>query len=154
MKKLSVVMILALGLGLAGLASAGSWGNIMGSGMMGGGGYGYGMGSGMMGQGYGGNMMDSGYGNNGSYMRGPGYGSNGNPGYDRPNYGTYGRERALTQHEAESIVRNYIGGNPNLKAGKIRDKETYFETEVRTKDNSLVSKLAIDKNTGYVRQLY
>ena len=143
MKNVFIVMTLALGLGFAGLASAGSWGNVMGSGMMG--------------SGFGGNMMGPGYENNGSYMMGPGYGSNGNSGYARPyqgnNYGTYGRERALTLHDAEAIVGDYIGGNPNLKAGKIKDKTTYFETEIRTKDNSLVSKLGIDKNTGYVRQL-
>jgi hypothetical protein len=161
MKKLSFVMILALGIGLAGVASAGFWGGMMGSGMKGGGGYGYGPGSGMMGSGFGGSMMGFGNGNeNGrGYTMGSGYGRNGNSGYGMPfyggnHYGSSGRGSEMTRQEAEAIVGNYIGGNPNLRAGKIKDRSTYFETEIRTKDNSLVSKLAVDKNTGNVRQLY
>jgi hypothetical protein len=126
MKKLVMVMVLVLGLGVAGIASAGYWGNMMGWG-------------------------------NGDYMMGPGSGTGG-PGSGMPcwdnNYGAYQGQRNLTKQDAESIVRNYIGGNTNLKAGKIEDKTSYFESEIRTKDNSLVSKLAIDKDTGYVRQLY
>ena len=128
MKKLFMVMVLVLGLGVAGIASAGYWGNMMGSGW-----------------GYGGHMTGPGY-----ASAGPGYGM---PCWDNA-YGANQGQRTLTKQDAESIVRNYIGGNPNLKAGGIEDKTTYFETEIRTKDNSLVSKLAIDKNTGYVRQLY
>ncbi len=122
-------MVLVVGLGIAGVASAGYWGHM------------------------------TGWGNNGGYMMGPGYGyrGNGGPGYGMPcwdnNTGAYQSQRTLTKQDAEAIVGNYIGGNPNLKAGTIEDKTTYFETEIRTKDNSLVSKLAIDKNTGYVRQL-
>ncbi len=63
-------------------------------------------------------------------------------------YGTYPGQGTLTKQDAEAIVGKYIGGNPNLKSGKIEDKTIYFETEIRTMDNFLVSKLAIDKNTG------
>jgi hypothetical protein len=131
MKKLVMVTVLVLGLGLAGIASAGYWGNMMGPGW-GHGGYGYMMGPGFRGQG------------------GPGYGGTcwGNTG----GYGTQG-QRILTKQDAEAILGNYIGGNPNLKAGKVEDKTNYFEAEIRTKDNSLVSRLAIDKNTGWVRQI-
>ncbi len=126
MKKLLIVLVLALGIGVAGIASAGYWGH-------------------MTGWGYGGTMMGPGYGNGGS-----GYGM---PCWDNTP-AAYQGQRTLTKQDAEAIVGNYIGGNPNLKAGKIEDKTGYFETEIRTKDNSLVSKLGIDKNTGYVRQLY
>jgi hypothetical protein len=45
-------------------------------------------------------------------------------------------------------------GNPNLKLGKIVDKDTYFEGEIVTKkDNSLVQKVQIDKNTGETRSV-
>jgi hypothetical protein len=129
MKKSLIIMVLVLGLGVAGIASAGYWGN----------------------------MMGSGYGNGGPMM-GPGFRGNGGPGSGMPcwdnNYGASQGQRTLSKQDAEAVVTNYIGGNPNLKAGKIEDKTTYFETEIRTKDNSLVSKLAIDKNTGYVRPLY
>ncbi|MBI4620124.1 MAG: hypothetical protein HY739_08180 [Desulfobacterales bacterium] len=86
--------------------------------------------------GYGGNMMGQGY---GSYCR------------NAP--GTHGETKAITEKEAKSILGNYVGTNPNLKVGKITDKDTYFEAEIRTKEDSLVARLAIDKATGWVRHL-
>lgn len=119
-------MVIVLGLGVAGVASAGYWGSMMGWG-------------------------------NGGYANGPGY-RNAGPGYGMPcwdnNNSSFRGQRTLTKQDAEAIVENYIDGNPNLKAGKIEDKTKFFETEIRTKDNSLVSKLTIDKNTGFVEQNY
>jgi hypothetical protein len=133
MKKVLMVTVLVLGLGVSGYALAGYWGP--------GGDWGHMMGSGY---GYGGPMMGPGYqGNRGQYS--------GMPCWD-DSYGANGGQK-LSEKDAASIVSNYIGGNPNLKAGKIEDKTTYFETEIRTKENSLVSKLAIDKNTGWVRPI-
>ena len=60
----------------------------------------------------------------------------------------------MTESDAKSILTNHIGANPNLKVGKITDKETYFEGEILTKEDSLVARLAIDKATGWVRPLY
>jgi hypothetical protein len=94
--------------------------------------------------GYGGHMMGPGY---GGYMMGPGYGNCwGNT------TGTY-EGKSLTQKDTESILKNYIGGNPNLKIGEIKDKQTYFEGTIVTKDNSLVARYGIDKDTGWVRPL-
>jgi hypothetical protein len=53
----------------------------------------------------------------------------------------------------ESVLKNYIDGNPNLKVGEIQDKGTYFEGTIVTKDNSLVAKYSIDKDTGWVRPI-
>ena len=109
--------------------------------------WGYGGGWGhMMGPGYGGYRMGPGY---GGYMMGPGYGNYcwGN------NPGAYGENRPLTEKDTEAILRNYIGANPNLKLGKIEDKGSFFEGEIVTKDNSLVARLGVDKDTGWVRQL-
>jgi hypothetical protein len=44
--------------------------------------------------------------------------------------------------------------NPNLKLGEVEDKGDYFEAEVRTKNDALVDKLIIDKETGRMRSLY
>ena len=155
MKKGLIAIAVIVAVGLAGMAFAHSRGS---------GGYG----GHMMGPGYGGHMMDPGYGGHmmgrgyGGHMMGPGYGGHGGPmmgpGYGEPcgrnaPPGTYER-KALTEKDVESIVHNYIGRNPNLKVGKIEDKETSFEAEIVTKDNSLVSRLSIDKNTGWVRPLY
>ena len=129
MKKLLVGLVAVLGVGVGGLAMAHYWGH---------GGYGYG--------GYGHHMMGPGY---GGHLTGPGYG-----GYCWQGRGTYQGTRTVTEKEAASIVRNYIGTNPNLQAGEITDQGTHFEGEIVTKEGSLVSKLAIDKDTGLVHPLY
>ena len=44
--------------------------------------------------------------------------------------------------------------NPNLKLGKIEEKETTYVADIVTKDGSLVDKITIDKNTGWMRSTY
>jgi hypothetical protein len=124
-------------------------------------GRGYGMGPGMMHRGWdmGPGMMGPGYGRGPGMMRpgygmGPGYG----PQYDqpyRPQYQQPPRE-PMKEKDAERIVENYLRAtrNPNLKLGKITDKDTYFEAEILTKEGSLADKLAVDKNTGWMRSIY
>jgi hypothetical protein len=115
--------------------------------------YGHGMsGSGMMGMGYGGSwsgchggpMMATGYGSCCPMMQHTG-------GY----YGT-SRTAPLTRNDAETVIRDYLYrlGNPNLKQGKVKETDHEFEVEIVTKDNSLVEKLVIDKETGGMRQTY
>jgi hypothetical protein len=142
----------------------GGYGYGMGPGMMGPG-YGYGMGPGMMGPGYGygmgPGMMGPGYGYGygmGPGMMGPGYGYGYGmgPGMMGQGYG-YGPqyqqlEKPLGKKDAQEILENYVKSlyNPNLKVGKITEKDTYFEGEILTKDNVLVDKIIIDKNTGWM----
>jgi len=104
---------------------------------------GYGMGPGY---GYGPGMMHGGKGV-GPGMMGPGYGYG--PQYQPP-------QKPLEEKDAKEIVENYVRStrNPNLKAGKITDKDTYFEAEILTKDGSLADKLAVDKRTGWMRSIY
>ena len=129
-------LVVALGLGLGGAAYAwwGGYGGHMGPGY---GGY-------MMGPGNGGYMMGPG---NGNYMMGRGYGS-----CWGATSGT-AEGKSLTQKDTESILEDYVGGNPNLKVGEIKDKGSYFEGTIVTKDNSLVAKYGVDKDTGAVRSL-
>jgi hypothetical protein len=98
---------------------------------------GYGMGPGMMGPGYGG----------GPGMMGPRYGYG--PQYQPP-------QKPLEEKDAKGMVENYLRStrNPNLKLGKIEDKGPYFEAEILTKEGSLADKLAVDKNTGWMRSIY
>jgi hypothetical protein len=140
MRKVVLVgLVVGLGLGLGGVAYA-WWG---------------GYGGHMMGPGYGGYMMGPGYGGYG-YMMGPGYGNYARgPGYGNcwdDTSGAY-EGKSLTQKDTESILKDYIGGNPNLKVGEIKDKGTYFEGTIVTKDNSLVARYGIDKDSGSVRPL-
>ena len=100
--------------------------------MRGGRGYGYGMGPGMMGPGY-------------------GYGPN------EPNpYARQQPQKPLDKDQAKAMVENYLKstGNPNLKLGDIKDEGQYFEADIVTKDNSLVDKLLVDKDTGAMRSAY
>ena len=115
-------------------------GTPMGPGMMG---PGYGRGPGMMGPGYG----------RGPGMMGPGYG----PQYGPPHGPPYQQPREpMKEKDAEQIVENYLRAtrNPNLKLGKITEKDSYFEAEILTKEGSLADKLAIDKSNGWMRSIY
>ncbi|MFB3925028.1 MAG: hypothetical protein ACE14T_03160 [Syntrophales bacterium] len=109
----------------------------MGPGMMGPGyGRGYGMGPGMMGPGYG-----------GGYGMGPGYGYG--PQYRQPS-------KPLEEKDAKVEVEDYLKAtrNPNLKMGSVTDKGSAFEVEILTKDNSIVDKVLVDKNTGWMKSEY
>jgi hypothetical protein len=105
-------------------------------------GWGYGMGPGMMGPGWG-----YGPGPMGPGMMGPGYGYG--PQYQQP-------QTPLTEKDASGMLEDYLQTtrNPNLKLGKITDKGPYYEAEIVTKNNALVDKILVDKNTGWMRSVY
>jgi rubrerythrin len=126
-------------------------GGRMGPGMMYRGDYGYGMGPGY-GRGYGmgpGMMREHGYGYGmgGGMMGGRGYG------YSQP-YSTLGKPLELK--DAKALMEDYIMAtrNPNLKIGKIRDKGDTFEADIVTKNNALVDKVLINKQTGRMSSAY
>jgi len=106
--------------------------------------HGYGMGPGMMGPGYGYGMMGPGY-----QGYGPRYGSPSGPQYQQP-------QKPLTEKDVKAMLENYVQStrNPNLKVGKITEKDHYFEAEIRTKDNALVDTIVVDKQTGWMRSVY
>jgi hypothetical protein len=108
---------------------------------------GMGMGPGMMGPGWQrGPEWGPGYGMNRGRM-GPGYG------YRQQNQQP---QKPLEKGDAETIVKNYLDSmnNPNLKLGKIEEKDNGFEVDIVTKNNSLVDKILVDKNTGWMRSAY
>jgi hypothetical protein len=95
-------------------------------------------------------MMGPGYGRDPGMMhrdwdRGPQYG----PQYQQP-------QKPLEEKDIKDMLENYLKStrNPNLKLGKIEDKESYFEAEILTKDDSLADKIAVDKTTGWMRSIY
>jgi hypothetical protein len=109
------------------MGNGGSGGYDMGPGMMQyGGSRDYGMGPGMMGQ---------------SYENEPHYPQN---------------QKYRSRKTAERILKDYLNSrhNPNLKLGEIKDEGSFFEADLLTKDNSLVDKLLVDKNTGRMRSAY
>jgi hypothetical protein len=112
-------------------------------------GYGYGRGPGMMGPGYGYGM--------GPGMMGGGYQGGYGPQYGPPSGPQYQQEtKPLTEKDVRAMLENYIQStrNPNLKVGKITEKDHYFEAEILTKDNAPVDKILVDKQTGWMRSIY
>jgi hypothetical protein len=105
-------------------------------------GYGFGMRRGF-GRGYG-------YG-----MRG-GYGMMGGYGYDADPKQYRDSSKPVDLKEAKAMMNDYLKStrNPNLKVGKIKDIGNAFEAELLTKSNSVVDKIRIDKNTGWMRSAY
>ncbi len=152
MKKGLIAFVVIVAVAVGGFAFAhsrdygGYGGNMMGPGY---GGYGGGHMMGPGNSGYGGHMMGPGYEGYGGHMMSTGYGEPCRG--DAP--GAY-EGKSLTEKDVKSIARSYIGRNPNLKAGKIEDKETNFEAEILTEDDSLVTRLSIDKTTGWVKSIY
>ena len=62
----------------------------------------------------------------------------------------------MEEKDARAILENYLTSmrNPNLKLGKISEKDYYFEAEILTNENSLVDKIIVDKFTGWMRSVY
>jgi len=77
------------------------------------------------------------------------------PGYENePHY--YQNQKYLDRNGAERVFEDNLKSrhNPNLKLGKIKDEGSFFEADLLTKDNSLVDKLIVDKDTGRMRSAY
>jgi len=96
---------------------------------------------------------------NGEYGMGPGmmgprYGSE--PSGQFPNGAQQQPQQPIDKAQARSMVENYLQstGNPNLKLGKITDDGSSFEADIVTKDNSMVDKILVDKNSGAMRSAY
>ncbi len=67
-----------------------------------------------------------------------------------------GTQTPLKEDDARSVVEKYLTStrNPNLKLGKITEREDVFEAEIVTKDGSLVDKVIVDKSNGWMRPAY
>lgn len=114
----------------------------MDSGMMDSGGYrGYDIGPGMMH-----------YGGSQEYGMGPGMMGRGYE--DEPHYPR--NQKYIDKKDAARIFEDYLNArhNPNLKLGTIKDEGSSYEADLLTKDNSLVDKLLVDKDTGRIRSAY
>jgi len=78
--------------------------------------------------------------------------------------GPYGRQygpqgylqEPLDKNGAEQQVKNMLEAsrNPNLKVGEVTVEGDNFQVEVLTKDDALVDKLLVDKDTGAMRSIY
>lgn len=62
--------------------------------------------------------------------------------------------KPLSGDQAKAMVEQQISGNPNLKAGKVTEKDGAYEVEIVTKEGSLVDKVQVNKQTGWFRSTY
>ena len=63
--------------------------------------------------------------------------------------GSYFNRPALTKEQALDVVTNHIRRwNPELEVGDIKDAGNFFSAEILSKENELVGRLAVDKQSG------
>ncbi len=62
--------------------------------------------------------------------------------------------KPLSKDQAKALVEQYVHTNPNLKVGKVTEKNGIYEVNVVTKDGSLVDKIQVNRQTGWFRSAY
>jgi len=62
----------------------------------------------------------------------------------------------MSEDQAKAEVEQYLKStrNPNLKLGKIEEKDGAYEVEIVTKDGSLVDKVLVSKSNGSISSIY
>ena len=62
----------------------------------------------------------------------------------------------IDKKDAQTLAENYVDStnNPNLKLGKEKDEVTDYEFDIVTRNNSLVDRLLVNKDTGEIRSAY
>ena len=145
---------------------AGQWHHGMQPGMMGAGQWHQGMQPGMMGAGQWHHGMQPGRMGAGHWGHGRHFGPMGaGPWYPGMRHGTMGPgggywypppPSQIKMEDAQMIVTNYlrVTRNPNIKLGKIEDKDYAFEAQIVTEDGSLVDKILVNKTNGWIRSAY
>jgi len=104
--------------------------------------HGYGMGRGMMHRGYGpGQQM------------GPGMMHHG---WGRGQYPSAQGEQmqVMSKGKVRMLLEEYVAANPNLKVGEIEEQEELYMGRIETKDGSLVERILVDKETGWMKKAY
>lgn len=71
-----------------------------------------------------------------------------------PQEGRYGERKAVrTETEAREELRKYFSSG-NETIGEIKDRDLFFEVEIKGRDNKTVDRIIIDKRTGRIRSAY
>jgi len=76
-------------------------------------------------------------------------------GYCRgPQSGWYGaRNPVKTAEDARNLLQRYYEGE-NMVIDKIRERELYFEADIKDKKDNLLDRVIVDKRTGRIRSIY
>ena len=71
-----------------------------------------------------------------------------------PMQGWYGaRKPVRTADEAKRILQEYFKNEP-VVIGNIKEREWFFEAEIKDKNNKLLDIVIVDKRTGRIRSTY
>ena len=66
----------------------------------------------------------------------------------------YGEKRAVANsQEARRMLKDYFARR-DVRIGDIRERELFFEADIRDRRGALVDKVIIDKRTGRIRSTY
>jgi len=66
----------------------------------------------------------------------------------------YGEKSAIgTAEEALQAFKRHFK-KKDVVIGEIVEKELYFETEIRDRNNTVIDKVIVDKRTGRIRSIY
>jgi len=74
--------------------------------------------------------------------------------YPGPQEGRYGQRQSIrTEGEARRMLLNYFSPQ-KATIGEIKEKEWFFEAEIRDRQNNTIGRVIIDKRTGRIRSIY
>ncbi|MEW6109689.1 MAG: hypothetical protein AB1632_11060 [Nitrospirota bacterium] len=66
----------------------------------------------------------------------------------------YGEKKPVnTIEEAKKVLNNFFKGK-KIQIGEIREKDLFFEAEIKDRNNNIIDKVIIDKRTGRIRSIY
>jgi hypothetical protein len=69
-------------------------------------------------------------------------------------WGWYGAKKSIkTPEEARKLLEEYFKGH-DVVINTVREKEWFFEAEIKDKNNTLLDIVIIDKRTGRIRSIY
>lgn len=67
---------------------------------------------------------------------------------------SYGEKEAVTTaEEAIKALKKHFE-KKDIIIGEIIEKELYYETEIRDRNNTVIDKVIVDKRTGRIRSIY
>ncbi|MGQ9571158.1 MAG: hypothetical protein ACUVUQ_10050 [Thermodesulfovibrionales bacterium] len=71
-----------------------------------------------------------------------------------PNERCYGERKVIkTERDARRVLlKHFLSGRERI--GEIKDRNLFFEVEIRSRDNKTIDKIIIDKRTGRIRSVY
>lgn len=71
-----------------------------------------------------------------------------------PMWGSYGARKIVkTAKEAKKILQEYFKNEP-IVIGNIKEREYFFEADIKDKNNNLIDVVIVDRRTGRIRSIY